>query len=125
MRTTTGHADSGWPVGHRLRSLVAFACVNLADPLPDEHRFSIILFRNVSIYLSRKMRVQVCEGLTDLLEPEGMLLVGACDDIPLDSRLWKQEVQHGVRCFRRAQAQRRLPLRTAMSDSHHPAPPWL
>jgi chemotaxis methyl-accepting protein methylase len=69
-------------VGSRLRSLVRVLPHNLvreAIPPLGEHRFDVILCRNVLIYFDRPTVERVIGGLEGALTPDGLLLLGAAD----------------------------------------------
>jgi chemotaxis protein methyltransferase CheR len=64
----------------RLRNLVSFAPLNLANPV-YVGRFDCIFCMNVLIYFSEDKRAQVIQRFYDALEPGGYLFLGHADSV--------------------------------------------
>ena len=64
----------------RVRNLVTFAPLNLADPV-YLGRFDCIFCMNVLIYFSAEKRAQLVQRFYDTLEPGGYLFLGHADSI--------------------------------------------
>lgn len=62
----------------RLRNLISFAPVNLANPV-YVGRFDVIFCMNVLIYFSEERRLQLLQRFHDALEPGGYLFLGHAD----------------------------------------------
>jgi chemotaxis protein methyltransferase CheR len=64
----------------KLRNMVSFAPMNLADPV-YAGRFDCIFCMNVLIYFSGEKRAQVVQRFHDALEPGGYLFLGHADSL--------------------------------------------
>lgn len=64
-----------------VKSMVNFQQVNLMDPLNTLGKFDLILLRNVAIYFSVEVKIQLFRRLAQLLNPGGYLLVGASESL--------------------------------------------
>ena len=108
--------DGAWEVAPILRSLVRFERVNLAAPPAAGPVYGAIFYRNVSIYWDAETTGRVLTALGEMLEEDGMLLVGPSDPGTLDADRWAHSIEGGVRCFRR----RAVPLRGPEHEGHAP-----
>jgi chemotaxis protein methyltransferase WspC len=75
METT----PEGMRVSNTLRPAVSFEVANMAQPLPwagVSGTFDVIMCRNLLIYLTPDVRLQLVRNLRDLLRPGGILLCG-------------------------------------------------
>jgi chemotaxis protein methyltransferase CheR len=73
--------EATWKIQDELRAMVTFRTFNLQADLASLGRFDIILCRNVAIYFSEKDRQALFTRLTQALEPEGFLLIGATETL--------------------------------------------
>lgn len=71
----------GWCVTDRIRKMIEFRTLNLHEPFPCIGPFDVILCRNVAIYFSAPARKKLFERLTQMLAPDGALLVGASESL--------------------------------------------
>lgn len=77
-----------WRVHDALRQMVRFSKFNLLKPMETMGRFDVIFCRNVLIYFDTQTKKSVLDRLTQRLNPEGYLLLGACESsIGLTSKL--------------------------------------
>ncbi len=89
-----------WVVASALRPLVSFRRVNLVrDVVPASSRFDVIFFRNVAIYWDRATVERVAASLIALLEPDGLLLVGPSDPLPVECCGLRQHIVFGARTY--------------------------
>jgi chemotaxis protein methyltransferase CheR len=72
---------AGWAVNDRLRRMVQFRRLNLAEPFGGLGLFDVIFCRNVLIYFDDPTRQRVCDGLAGLLLPGGHLCLGAAESL--------------------------------------------
>ena len=73
--------DGDWHANPGLTRMVSFRKLNLvADPLPIG-RFDVILCRNVLLYFSLDLRRAVLDRLSQVLRPEGVLVLGAGETV--------------------------------------------
>lgn len=93
MRNRFFREDGGvWRAQERITQLVNFRQYNLLDSLPILGKFSLILCRNVLIYFEKATKQKILMGLEALLEPQGVLLVGATENlIGLTTSLERQQ----------------------------------
>jgi len=70
-----------WIVDASLRRVVGFRRLNLILPLPDLGTFDLILCRNLLIYLDDPTRSRLCRGLYTMLNPKGILMIGAAESL--------------------------------------------
>jgi chemotaxis protein methyltransferase CheR len=69
-----------WVVRDNIRSLVDFAALNLAQPLPASlPRFDIVFLRNVLIYFDGDTKRQVLERVRQVMRPDGYLFLGGAE----------------------------------------------
>ncbi len=66
----------------QIRSMLAFAQLNLLDRWPMQGPFDLILCRNVMIYFDQETRLKIVPRFRDLLRPGGHLFIGHSESIP-------------------------------------------
>lgn len=74
-------SKDGWRVQDPIRSMVNFAQVNLAENFAFIGQFDIILCRNVIIYLLPDLKRRILEQFRNLLNPGGVLILGASESL--------------------------------------------
>ena len=72
---------ASWRVKDELRRLVRFTKFNLLQPMEGMGRFDVIFCRNVLIYFDTETKKTVLNRLAERLQPEGYLLLGACESV--------------------------------------------
>ena len=73
--------ERGWVVTGPLRRAIEFRQINLVRPLPNLGTFDLILCRNLLIYLDIEARRRLCQGFHQALNPGGLLMIGAAENI--------------------------------------------
>lgn len=68
-----------WVLGGRIRHMVTFRELNLAEPWPHLGPFDLILLRNVLIYFDDATRADVVTRAVRLLRPGGYLMMGSAE----------------------------------------------
>ena len=68
-----------WQLEHRVRSMVEFREINLAQPWPPLPRMDLVMIRNVMIYFDVDTKKVILGRLTRLLRPDGYLLLGGSE----------------------------------------------
>ena len=68
-----------WQLHDRVRSLVSFRQMNLAEPLPSIPPMDIVFLRNVLIYFEPETRAGVLERINRVLRPGGYLFLGSTE----------------------------------------------
>src|SRR5690348_4731643 len=69
-------AGSGWRIQDSLRRLVSFRAFNLLDSFGWLHPVDLVLCRNVLMYLDHKTKADVAERISEIMAPDGSLLLG-------------------------------------------------
>lgn len=77
----TGEFSGKVLVERSLREQVAFARINLVQPLPEVGPFDVILVRNVMIYFDQPTKQRVVTNLLARLAPGGVLLSGNSESL--------------------------------------------
>jgi chemotaxis protein methyltransferase CheR len=73
--------ERGWAVIAPLRRAIEFRRLNHVQPLPNLGTFDLILCRNLLIYLDIETRRRLCGGFHQALNPGGILMIGAAENI--------------------------------------------
>lgn len=75
------HHNNGWKIQDEIRALSTFKHLNLLDNFSTLGKFDIILCRNVAIYFSEADKISLFNRITQVLEPDGALIIGATESI--------------------------------------------
>jgi chemotaxis protein methyltransferase CheR len=70
-----------WIAQDGLRRSIEFRRLNLMDDLSNLGPFDVIFCRNVLIYFDTPMRRRLCDQFHELLNPGGLLMVGAAESL--------------------------------------------
>jgi chemotaxis protein methyltransferase CheR len=70
---------SGWRVSEPLRRMVAFRPFNLLDSFGWLDDIDVVFCRNVLMYLDHKSKVSVLDKISEILVPDGYLLLGTVE----------------------------------------------
>lgn len=77
-----GEMDGYLQITGSLRRRVAFVCLNLNEPLPqDWGQFDVIFLRNMLIYFDAKGKQKIVQGLLPHLSAKGLLFVGHSESL--------------------------------------------
>ena len=68
-----------WVVRDELREAITFLPLNLASPWPALPSIDVVLLRNVLIYFDLESRRQVLARVAEVLQPDGVLVMGATE----------------------------------------------
>ncbi len=71
-----------WRVCEPIRRMVSFRVFNLLDSLGWLWQIDIVFCRNVLMYFDRKTRAGVLDRISDILAPDGALIVGINEIVP-------------------------------------------
>ena len=69
--------QDAWVVKPELQARVEFRELNLAQPWPLLPEMDLVLLRNVLLYFEPELRKRVLRQLTQVLQPEGILVLGS------------------------------------------------
>lgn len=70
-----------WVAKDALRKMVTFSEHNMLTPSRHFGRFDLICCRNVLMYLSDDKRSQILDSIAQLLEDDGLLMLGAAETV--------------------------------------------
>jgi chemotaxis protein methyltransferase CheR len=68
-----------WELDSRVRAMVTFQQLNLANPLPAIAAMDVVFLRNVLIYFEPLTRVAVLRHITQVMRPGGYLFLGSTE----------------------------------------------
>lgn len=74
------HHDE-WEVDEVLRSMVQFKVCNLLEPFINMGHFDLIICPDVMVYFSNAVKSEILNEFAELLDPSGMLIVGANEPV--------------------------------------------
>lgn len=81
-----------WQLDERIRSMVTFSQINLAQPWPAMPRWDLVFLRNVMIYFDNSVKSNILGRLSRLLQPDGYLLLGGAETtLSLDDSYYRIE----------------------------------
>jgi chemotaxis protein methyltransferase CheR len=72
---------SSWKIRDDIRSMVTFKRINLMQPFTGIGKFDIIFCRNVAIYFTLEDRKKLFEKISDCINPDGFLVIGATESL--------------------------------------------
>ena len=72
---------SGWKIKDEIRAMALFKRFNLMEPLNRLGTFDVVFCRNVGIYFGQRDRKTLFEKIADLLEENGVLIVGSSETL--------------------------------------------
>jgi chemotaxis protein methyltransferase CheR len=75
------YCDSYWQLRPDIRVRVQFESVNLTRDFSRLGKFDLILCRNVTIYFTPETRYKILSTMVKMLNPQGVLLIGATEPI--------------------------------------------
>ena len=70
-----------WKINDDIRRMVAFSKQNLMLPFNFSSKFDIIFCRNVAIYFKLEDRIKLFKKISEVLQPDGYLIVGATESL--------------------------------------------
>lgn len=84
-------------VSDDIRSRLTFTTCNLLDDFSGMGHFDVIICLDTLMYFSLAVKRQILDGMSELLAPSGILLVGANETvIPLSRNFERVEIDAGV-----------------------------
>ena len=89
-----------WAIKKKLRDLIKFQQINLAQNLPYLPKMDIIFLRNVLIYFDIEMKKKVLQQIKTILQPDGYLFLGGAETtLNLDESFTRMSVKYSG-CYR-------------------------
>jgi chemotaxis protein methyltransferase CheR len=90
--------DSNWKIADRVRAMVQFRKVNLMEPreIRSLGNFDLIYCRNVAIYFDHSDRKKMFDTFYEVLNPGGILVIGATESLMGVSTNFKKSSFNGV-----------------------------
>lgn len=73
--------NNRWQVKEELRGKVSFRTANLLEPYPGIQKYDLIFCRNVLIYFDSPTKTDVVTRMTQLINTNGYLVIGASESI--------------------------------------------
>lgn len=98
----TKHGADQVEMNDQLKKMVTFNRLNLHDSWPFQGKFDHIFCRNVVIYFAKDNETAIWRRMIDRLQPEGLLMVGHSERVPLDCGL--PVTLDGVTTYRKTSA---------------------
>ena len=93
-----------WEIKPEIKGMCAFRQSNLCGPqfpfARATDRFDVVFLRNVMLYFSPETRKMLLERIHRVLEPDGILFLGASEQ-PADPSLWTSVLAGGTCYFRK------------------------
>ncbi len=72
---------ANWKINDEIRAMAAFQRLNLLLPFNAIGKFDIVFCRNVAIYFNPEDRKILFSRIADILEPDGVLVIGATESL--------------------------------------------
>ncbi len=83
---------ASWQLDERIRSMVTFTQMNLAQPWPAMPKWDLVFLRNVMIYFDNSVKTNVLGRVARVLHPDGYLLLGGAETtLNLDDSYYRIE----------------------------------
>jgi chemotaxis protein methyltransferase CheR len=70
-----------WQINSEIRGMVQHKQLNLLQDFAHLGRFDVIFCRNVLIYFDQDTKVGIFERMARIIEPDGMLMLGAAESV--------------------------------------------
>lgn len=81
LATYFQRAGSSWRITDRLKRMISFRTFNLLDSYGWLHELDAVFCRNVLIFLESKAKREVIEKISEVIAPEGVLVLGHAEHI--------------------------------------------
>lgn len=86
-----------WQLKKRLRDMVEFKVMNLAEPWPPVASMDLIFLRNVLIYFSVETKKRILANVRQVLRPDGWLVLGSTEStFGIDDRFERHEIAKAI-----------------------------
>ena len=74
-------SDDEYQVVEEIKKYVTFKTFNLMDPLFEKNKYDVIFLRNVMIYFSQEVKIDIVNKVYQASKPGGYLLIGHAETI--------------------------------------------
>lgn len=91
----------GWQLHADVRRRVKFRHFNLLDGFHMLGKFDVIFCRNVLIYFSDTLKVDILERMADALNPGGYLFLSSTEALPAAVKQYEKVMELSTRFYRR------------------------
>lgn len=81
--------DGSWTISPQIKSRIRFQSINLLRQYTSLGQFDIIFCRNVLIYFSSELKIEILKKMHKQLQPGGYLLLGASESLSGLSEYYK------------------------------------
>lgn len=92
----------GWQLQEAIRKRVKFRHFNLLDGFQSLGKFDVIFCRNVLIYFSDTLKIDILQRMADALVPGGYLFMSSTEALPAAVTRFEKVSSGGVRFFKRS-----------------------
>jgi chemotaxis protein methyltransferase CheR len=94
--------EKGWKIKDEIRAQVQFRKTHLLDPvgLRMLGKHDIIFCRNVAIYFSQEDRKKLFDTLASMLNPNGILVIGATESLINITDSFQKEIFQGITYYK-------------------------
>lgn len=83
---------ASWQLDERIRGMLTFAQMNLAQPWPAMPKWDLVFLRNVMIYFDNSVKTNILGRVARVLSQDGYLLLGGAETtISLDDSYYRNE----------------------------------
>ena len=101
-----------WELSPQIRDMVSFLQVNLSEPFEHLGKFDLIFCRNVIIYFSTDLKLEVLRQFRRMLRADGALIMGASESIYMLSHEFRVVNEGPTICYAPS-GDSGVPVRTA------------
>lgn len=91
----------GWYISDNIKNRVKFKLFNLQEPFYSMGKFDLILCRNVAIYFSDALKMEVFRKSANILNPDGYFFVGSSESLHAYANIFRKEQKDKVIYYRR------------------------
>ncbi len=91
----------GYQLNPEITRQVRFQTFNLLKPFSVLGKFDIIFCRNVLIYFSEQIKLDILRRLAEVLEPGGYIFLSSTEAMPLELTQFEPVRLSGTRCYRK------------------------
>jgi chemotaxis protein methyltransferase CheR len=91
----------GYQLNSNITRQVRFQTFNLLKPFSVLGKFDIVFCRNVLIYFSEQIKLDILQRLSEVIEPGGYIFLSSTESMPLKLIQFEPVRHSGTRCYRK------------------------